>query len=275
MVLVVFVAAVVGGDVSSDDAAEGADHPVDVGEAVGQSQTDAHHARRAPLVPATSPVDPAGRCGPVDAKQARDVRLGAEAAAADADAVLVPEHRCDEAVVEAFHREGDHANLGRDGIDAGGAVDVHTRHLRQLSQSVSEQPALVGDDARPSDLLQHAGSCFERDGAEQVRSASLLTVGEISPTDLVERHHVDGPATAVFGRGSEAVASTDESTAAEWRVQLVGGQGDEVEMSWVVMRPHVDRAMSGELRRVDEDPSAHGMDVGRQVMDRRDHAGDI
>ena len=118
-------------------------------------------------------------------------------------------------------------------------------------------------------------SGLERDGAEQVGSACLLPVGEVSPRDLIERHRVDGAATAVFGRGSEAVASTDESTAAEWCVQLVGGQGDEVEMPRVVVRPHVDRAMGGELRRVDEDPAADGMDTGGQVMDRRDDAGDV
>ena len=79
----------------------------------------------------------------------------------------------------------------------------------------------------------------------------------------------------MFGRGSEAVASTDESTATEWCVELVGGQGDEVEMPRVVMRSHVDRSVRGELRRVDEDPSADGMYTGGQVMDRRDDAGDV
>ena len=59
------------------------------------------------LSPRRARASHAAEASGVEPKQLGDVLLGAEAPAADADAVLVPEDRCDQPVVEIVDREGD------------------------------------------------------------------------------------------------------------------------------------------------------------------------
>ena len=66
---------------------------------------------RAALVAPLRPLDPRRRVGRGRVEEVGDVRVGAEAAAAHADAVLVAEDRGDEPVVDPGDRERDDADL--------------------------------------------------------------------------------------------------------------------------------------------------------------------
>ena len=55
----------------------------------------------------------------------------------------------------------------------------------------------------------------------------------------------------------------------------MGREGDEVEVTGIVVGPHVDRAVRGELGGVDEDAAARGMDPRGQLVYGLHHSGDV
>ena len=76
-------------------------------------------------------------------------------------------------------------------------------------------------------------------------------------------------------RRAERAAEADEGAGAVRGVHLVSRQRDEVQMSGVVMGPHVDRAVRGELGRIDEDAAPGGVDLLSQQMHGLHHSRDI
>ena len=72
------IAAVVTGDISVDDPLHRADHLVDIGELVADSEAHAHHPRSATLVTLACPRDPSPDLGAIEAEQVGDVRLCAK-----------------------------------------------------------------------------------------------------------------------------------------------------------------------------------------------------
>ena len=83
------------------------------------------------------------------------------------------------------------------------------------------------------------------------------------------------PPPAWSGAGPNADRVPDEGTGAVRGVHLVGREGDEVEMTGIVVGAHVDRAVRRELGGVDEDPSARGMDLLGQLVHRLHDSGDV
>ena len=53
------------------------------------------------------------------------------------------------------------------------------------------------------------------------------------------------------------VATADQGACPEWRVHLVGGEHDEIEVLGIPVRLDVDAPVRGELRGIHQDPGAH------------------
>ena len=203
----------------------------------------------------------------IQAKQVGDVRVGAEAAAAHADAVLVAEDGGDQTMVEAVDGERDDADRvdrRRDRravqAQAGDPVQPVRRRSRVSSASwaaIRSSPIVVegrrrrGEATAPRTFGLPASS---RSG----RSAHATASGDGD----------DGAAAAMVGAGANHVAGPIERAGAERGVHLVRRQGDEVEVARVVVGAHVDRAVGGQLGGVDEDAPADGVHLRCQVVDR-------
>jgi hypothetical protein len=100
-------------DVVGEDPLQTFDGAVDVVVVVVAPETDAHEAGRGAQVAAAGVLDPAFDLVTVETEEVVDVGLGAEAPAADADAVLVTEDGGDQAGVPPVDGEGDHAEPSR------------------------------------------------------------------------------------------------------------------------------------------------------------------
>ena len=147
---------------------------------------------------------PGGRAG-VEAEQVGNVRVGAEAAAAHRDAVLVAEDRGDEAVVDAVDRERDDPDRRRPRRAGRG----HERRGSSASPVERRGASACARDRRcgPSrSRLSRRRRGGERDGTEQVGGARLLPVRQVGPGDVVERDGIHGAAAAVIGRAGRSAS---------------------------------------------------------------------
>ena len=197
--------------------------------------------------------------------------MGTEAAAAHPDAVLIAEDRGDEPVGDSVDRERDDS----DSRSVTGSVNSKSGDLGQPGEHVAQHDLLVVDDVVPADLGQRRHRGCEGDGPEQIGSSCLLPVWEVGPCHVVERDGVDGAAPAMVGHPAERVPTSDDRPAAERGVQLVGGQGHEVEVLGVVVGTHVDRPVRRQLGGVDEDSPAGSVHPSRKLVNRRNDAGDV
>ena len=98
------------------------------------------------------------------------------------------------------------------------------------------------------------------------RSAQAIGVG---------RDGAHRAASHVVGRVGERAPGADQRAGAVRRVQLVGRQGDEVEVTGIVVGPHVDRAVRSELGGVDEDATAGRVHLRGQLVHRLHDPGDV
>ena len=112
-------------------------------------------------------------------------------------------------------------------------------------------------------------------GTEHVGAASLFPVGEVGPGDGLGGDGVHRAPSCVVWRRAERATWPDEGSSAVRGVHLVGREDDEVEVTGIVVGPHVDRAMRGELGGVDEDAAAGGMDLLRQLVHGLHDSGDV
>ena len=92
------------------------------------------------------PIDLGHRGGVVEIEEMGDLRMGAEAPAAHADAVLVAEDCGDQAVFEPVDGERDDAELGCLADGMGRSVDPQAGNLGQAIDRVPRQFTLVGSD---------------------------------------------------------------------------------------------------------------------------------
>ena len=95
--------------------------------------------------------------------------------------------------------------------------------------------------------LQRLAGRGERDGADHVRRAGLEALGRVGPDHVVDGDELDR-AAALDQRLAGERRAADERAGAERRVELVAGEREVVDAE----RVHVDRAVRGELRGVDE-----------------------
>src|SRR5439155_16007088 len=132
---------------------QGVYHRVYLGAAVVEAERYAHRARHAAAVAAAyflaQLVDALGR----DVEQAHQVGVGAEAAGAGADGVLVAEYGGGELVVGPLEVEGDHtqAVLGQRGV--AGAVDGEAGDAVELVEGVRGEVALVLGHPVPAQVV--------------------------------------------------------------------------------------------------------------------------
>jgi hypothetical protein len=136
-------------------------------------------------------------------------------------------------------------------------------------QLCGERRVVRGDPLR-ADARQLGDRRREGDGADHVRRASLLAVGEsLRPDDLVEVHEVDRAATGeervAVGEGG---ARADERPGAVRRVHLVAAERDEVGAGGK-------RPVRRELGRVDEDGHAALVGGSDDVVERGQPAGHV
>ena len=188
-----------------------------------------------------------------------DVRLRAEAAAADADPPFVAEDGRDQCVMNRREIEGDHPDpivrpmwIGRAiQADTGHAIAVARAHTSSASLRAARRSIAVSSRARGS------GGC---DSANDVGTAGFLAVRQSSPMHFIGRHDIDRAASPVLRRASqEDVATANQHTRAEGRVHLVAGECHEIEMLRVAVRLYVDATVWRELCGIDEDGGADGM----------------
>ena len=127
--------------------------------------------------------------------------MGAEAAVADADAVLGAEAGGDQGVghaVDDERRDRQRRVVGAAGR-AGGRPAIAASPCAQLR---ARGVVVVGGDRGPADALRaRRSAACEGDRAEHVGRAGLLALGRVGPHDLVEVDEVDGAAA-----GEERVA---------------------------------------------------------------------
>ena len=184
--------------------------------------------------------------GGVEPQQVGDVRLGAEAPAAHADAVLVAEHRGDVVRGRALDRErtrrravGRVRGRGRSGRTpsppgrARGRASACRVQRRLRGRRCGPQPISSRIDVAAANAM--APSTFgvpasSRSGRSAQTTSSRVTASTVPPPEW-------------SGVARERVARADERARAERRVQLVRRQRDEVEVTGIVVGAHVDRAV--------------------------------
>ena len=275
VVVALRVAAVRAGDIARRDVAQGVEQAIDVARVVVEPEADADHARCARACPRPRPGRPIAAVAAASSPS-RWATYGwaQKQPLRTRDAVLVAEDRGDEPVVEPStvngmtpivaagspdRRRGRRRIAGQP-VDAGAAASACSCATMRLQPELGERATAAAANATAPSRLGVPASSRSR---------------QVGPHDLVERDGIDRAAAAVVGRAAEAVPVSDERAAPERCVQLVRRQGDEVEVLGVVVRPHVDRPVRGELGGVDEDPPAGGVHPLGQVVDRRDDAGDV
>jgi hypothetical protein len=90
------------------------------------------------------------------------------------------------------------------------------------------------------------------------------------------RHHLHHAAAHVIGIAMiEERLGAHQYSHAVRRVHLVGAEGDEVEVFWIVRRPDVDGPVGGELGAVGEEAGAVLVRQRGDLVDRRLVAGDV
>ena len=188
-----------------------------------------------------------GDAGAADPEQADEVRVGAEAAVADADAELGAQPGGDQRVVHPGHDEGGHGEgVGaRRRAEHGDAVDG-----AQPVMELAGQRPLVRLDGVPADALELVHRRAEGHRTDHVGRTRLLALGRFGPDHLVEVDQVHRPAAGqeriTLGEGA---ARPDQRTGPEGRVELVPAEGD-------VVGPRREGAVRGELGRIEQDGDA-------------------
>ena len=122
----------------------------------------------------------------------RDVRLGAEAAAADPDAVLVAEDGGERSVLDAVDGERHDA----DAVDASTSGACRWTPGSAPSRAVTcrtRRRSWSATRSRPT-ASQSLDGRRQRHRAEDVRAAALLPIGQLGPAHVVERDGLDRPA---------------------------------------------------------------------------------
>jgi hypothetical protein len=140
------VSSIVAGDVTADDLLQRGASTVDVAHVVVATEADPDHPWGPALVAMAHPIDLGHRGGVVEIEEMGDLRMGAEAPAAHADAVLVAEDCGDQAVFEPVDGERDDAELGCLADGMGRSVDPQAGNLGQAIDRVPRQFTLVGSD---------------------------------------------------------------------------------------------------------------------------------
>ena len=140
-----------------------------------------------------------GHLGRRQAEQAQQVRVGAEAAVAHADAVLGAEPRGHQRVGHAVDDERRHRQRRRRGRRPEQAHASGSRRARVAARRAS--CVVVRGDRRPADALELVDGGVQGDRADHVGRAGLLALGRLGPHDLVEIDEVDGAAA-----GQERIA---------------------------------------------------------------------
>ena len=189
-------------------------------------------------------IAPAGRFGLVQLQQMDNVGMGAEAAAAHADAAFITEDGGHEEVGHAFDVERDDADLLGRPRRVGLAIEADARQAAQSLQCVSHQLRLVGGDGVHAHRHQRPRGHSHGHRADNVGAAGLVAVGRAGPMHVVEGDDVDRAAATVLRRlAQEDLARADQRPGAERRVHLVRRQGHEVEVLRVVVGAHVHPAV--------------------------------
>ena len=176
----------------------------------------------------------------------------------------------------AFHVEGDDADLVREFVFLHRTVDAQSRHFLHLRDRMRDEHMLVFGDALHAHAAERVDGGGQRDGAGHVGRAGFLPRGRGRPGDEIQFDDVDHAAAdhVGFARG-EVFLRTDQHADAVGRVHLVRRVGDEIDVSRIAVRQHVDAAVRCELRRVDEHQRVICVCERGHVVNRVDDARDV
>jgi len=163
--------------------------------------------------------------------------------------------------VRALHVEGDNRPLAGRRAENAQRVD-----RPQPLVSVSQQPLLMGADARAADPLDIIERGAEADRLDDRRRARLEAVRWVVVGHGVERHYVDHLAAALVGtHGGKVLGLPVEHANAGGSVELVAGEGIEID----VEVGDVDIEMYGPLRAVDQHRYSAPVSKRYDLLDRR------
>ena len=157
------------------------DETVDLLHGGADTERRANRARDLLVLAAPEPFANGVRLGDADAEEMGDVRVRAEASVAHADRILRAQHRRDERMVHAVHREG----ADTETVHVGAVPEtkpVQRRKVVDLSVEICEQSLLMRADVRHAGALERGARCAERDRADDVRTARLVTIREYRTT---------------------------------------------------------------------------------------------
>ncbi len=258
------------------DVRQGGDQGIHIGGAVVQAKGGPHQAGHLGSVAAQHAFTHLVSFFGGQAQQVQDVGVGAEAAAAHANAKLIPQHGRGEEMRHVLELQRDDAQplggAGRVGI----AKDTHAGHRRQALQGVLGQLGFVAGHLSHADGGQLADGSRQGHRADGVGAAGLVTVGRLGPGDAVEGDDLHRAAAGHIGVAARKnVAPANDGAGPKGGIHLMGRDRDEIQVRRVVQRAHGHLAVWGQLGAVGQDVGAGGVRFFGQAVDGVQVAGDV